>query len=72
MFNIWQKGKLKKYKIEEKDISLIDLNLMKIHDGNKTHNEKYPFKHYTCECWWFELLWFIDKLWWKCRNCNPF
>lgn len=70
--NTWQLGKLNKFKLKETDITEIKIAYAVISDWKKTHKEFAEFKHYTCKCWLFELLWFIEKLNWKCRDCSWF
>jgi hypothetical protein len=72
MLNNWQKWKLNKFKLKESDIKEIKIAYAIISDGKKKHQEFANFKHYTCECWQLELLWFIEKLWGKCRDCAWF
>ena len=67
--NTWQLWKLNKFKLKEKDITEIKLPYAVISDWKKTHKEFTEFKHYVCECWNYELLWFIEKFSWKCKDC---
>ena len=70
--NTWQLWKLNKFKLKLTDIVNVSLPFLKIVDWKKTHNEVANFKHYTCSCGQVTLLWFIEKLGWKCKDCSWF
>ena len=68
--NDWQQSMLKKYKLTANDINIIRVPFLKIADWQKSHNEFLEAKHYMCSCWQVTLLWYIDLLKWKCKDCS--
>jgi len=70
--NNWQKWKFYKFNLKESDISEVKMPYITIIDWKRKHQESSNFKHYTCKCGQLELLWFIEKLWGKCRDCTWF
>lgn len=73
MLNNWQKWKLIKYKVKEEDLKSIPMvYCVTTWEKGKKNPQILGFKHYTCNCWTLELLWFIDKFQNKCRDCAWF
>ena len=60
---------LKKFNLKETDIKEINVWYLEVWDWKSKHKEHTKMKHYICKCWQYTLLWLIDKLQWKCKDC---